>query len=36
MEQKPADKFIGIQRHQLLPIAMGVITPARRNRFILQ
>ena len=32
VEQKPADKLTGIQRHQLLLIAMGVITPAKRNR----
>lgn len=36
VKQKPADKFTGVQRHQLFLIAMGVIPPAERNPSVFQ
>ena len=36
MKQETTDKFLGIQRHQLYLIAVGVIAPAKRNLSIFQ
>jgi hypothetical protein len=36
MEQEPSDELIGIQRHDLVPVAVGVITPEEGNLAVLK
>ena len=36
MLQKPPDKFLVGQAHHLLPVAVGVIAPAKANRILVK
>jgi len=35
MKKEPPDKFIGLQRHGLLTVPVGIISPEKRNMAVL-